>query len=288
MGHMQMPRDAAPANSKRAASSALLFSPPMPNLRETLKSGQTVVGTWCNSGSPIIAELLAACAFDYVCIDVEHSAVDLPQTQQLFQAITAGNANCAPMVRLHGVDYALVKRYIDAGALGVICPLINTRAEAELLVSAVKYPPQGRRGVGFCRANRFGLRVEEEFATANDEIFTTIQIEHIDAVENIDEILAVAGIDAVFIGPYDLTASMGITGQFQHPQYLAARQQILAACQRHNVVPGIHVVQPDVEELLQRAKEGYRLLAYSLDITMLMHTCTIGIAKLRETLTKRL
>ncbi len=254
----------------------------MRNLKKALQNNDTIVGTWCNSGSPIIAELLASCGFDFVCVDVEHSAVDLPQTQQLFQAITAGNPQCAPMVRLHGVDYALVKRYMDAGARGVVCPLITNRAETELLVSAVKYPPQGRRGVGFCRANRFGLRVTEEFTAANEEVLVAVQIEHIDAVNNIDEILSVPGVDAVFIGPYDLTASMGITAQFEHADYLEARERILAACLKHKVVCGIHVVQPNTEELLQRSAEGYRFLAYSLDITMLMHTCTAGVAKLRN------
>jgi 2-dehydro-3-deoxyglucarate aldolase len=254
----------------------------MRNLKKALQNNDTIVGTWCNSGSSIIAELLAACGFDYVCVDVEHSAVDLPQTQQLFQAITAGNPQCAPMVRLHGVDYSMVKRYIDAGARGVVCPLITTRAEAELLVAAVKYPPHGRRGVGFCRANQFGLRLAEEFASANDEVLIAVQIEHIDAVNNIDDILTVPGVDAVFIGPYDLTASMGITAQFDHPDYLEARGRILEACKRHKVVCGIHVVQPNTEELLQRSAEGYRFLAYSLDITMLMHTCTAGVAKLRS------
>src|SRR5690606_4565098 len=123
---------------------------------------------------------------------------------------------------------------------------------------------------------RFGLEVAEHFEKANEEILIAIQIEHIDAVNNIDTILDVAGIDAVFIGPYDLSASMGLTGQFSHPDYLAARDRILAACKRHRIAPGIHVVQPVVEDLLQRVDEGYRLLAYSLDITMLMHTCTSG------------
>lgn len=259
----------------------------MKNLRSVLKAGRTVVGTWCNSGSPIIAELMAASGFDFVCIDVEHSAVDVPQCQTLFQAITAGNPKCAPIVRLHGVDYALVKRYLDAGARGVICPLINTRQDAELLVSAVKYPPEGRRGVGFCRANQFGLRVGEEFTAANEQILTAVQIEHIEGVRNIHDILTVPGIDAVFIGPYDLTASMGITAQFDHPEYLKARDRILHACQEHGIVPGIHVVQPSTDELLARAHDGYRFLAYSLDITMLLHTCSAGVAKLKGFLAHR-
>ncbi len=253
----------------------------MSNLRAKLTSNQAVIGTWCNSGSPLIAELMAGSGFDFVCVDAEHSPVDVPQAAGLFQAIAAGNPECAPLVRLHGVDYALVKRWLDAGARGVICPLINTRAEAELLVQAVKYPPMGRRGVGFCRANRFGSGLAEAFQSANDEIVTGVQIEHIDGVRAIDEILSVPGIDAVFIGPYDLTASMGITAQFDHPEYLAARARILSACRRHGVHPGIHVVQPSPEEFLARVADGYRFLAYSLDITMLQQACRHGVSTIR-------
>jgi 2-dehydro-3-deoxyglucarate aldolase len=254
----------------------------MKNLREALKNKQTVVGTWLNSGSPIIAELLAAVGFDYVCVDAEHSAVDIPQTQALFQAIASGNPACAPIVRLHGVDYALVKRYLDAGARGVVAPLVRTRAEAELLVQACKYPPIGLRGVGFCRANDYGMRLASEFERANEEILVAVQIEHIAAVENIDEILSVDGIDAVFIGPYDLSASMGLTGQFEHPKYIDARDRILEACGNHNVVPGLHVVPTDPQQVIDRHAEGYRFIAYSLDITMITTACQQGLKEIRK------
>ncbi len=256
-----------------------------PSLRERLRAGETVIGSWLNSGSPIVAELMAACGFDFLCVDVEHSAVDLPQTQQLFQAIRSGHPKCAALVRMHGVDYAFVKRYLDAGAHGVVAPLVRTREEAELLVQAAKYPPQGLRGVGFCRANDYGLRVADEFARANDEILVAVQIEHIEAVRNIEAILSVPGIDAAFIGPYDLTASMGIAAQFDHPDYLASRAAILAACQRHKIAPGIHIVPPDTTQAKSRLSEGYRFLAYSLDITMLTTACTEGLAALRKSQT---
>ena len=255
---------------------------PQTSLRQRMRAGETLLGSWINSGSPIVAELMAACGFDFLCVDVEHSAVDLPQTQQLFQAISSGRPECAAIVRLHGVDYALAKRYLDAGARGVVAPLVRTREEAALLVQAAKYPPMGLRGVGFCRANSYGLRLADECARANDDIFLAVQIEHIDAVRNIDAILSVPGIDAVFIGPYDLTASMSITAQFEHPDYLAARATILEACRRHAIVPGIHVVQPDTAQAKARLAEGYRFLAYSLDITMLTTACTEGLAALRR------
>ncbi len=251
------------------------------SLRHRLLAGETVIGSWLNSGSPIVAELMAACGFDFICVDAEHSAVDLAQVQPLFQAIRSGRPECAAVVRLHGVDYSFVKRYLDAGARGVIAPLVRTAEEAALLVQATKYPPMGLRGVGFCRANEYGLRLADECARANDEIFVAVQIEHIEAVRNIDAILAVRGIDGVFIGPYDLTASMGITGQFEHPDYLAARATILDACRRHKIVPGIHVVPPAPGQVRDRMADGYRFIGYSLDITFLTTACSEGLAALR-------
>jgi 2-dehydro-3-deoxyglucarate aldolase len=239
------------------------------NLREKLRSGEVVIGSWINSGSPIIAELMASHPFDFLCVDVEHSAVDLPQTQQLFQAIASGNPDCAAFVRLHGVDYSFAKRYMDSGARGVIAPLVRTKEEAELIVEAVKYPPMGNRGVGFCRGNRYGLDLQGEFDRANDVSVVGVQIEHIDAVDNIEEILSVPGVDAAFIGPYDLSASMGLTAQFDHPDYLNARDRILKACQKCGVAAGIHIVPPDTDAVQQAIEEGYQLIAYSLDITII-------------------
>lgn len=252
------------------------------SLRKRLLNGDAVIGSWINSGSPMVAELMAASGFDFLCVDAEHSAVDLSQVQQLFQAMTSGRRDCAAMVRLHGVDFSFVKRYLDAGADGVIAPLVRTRAEAELLVQACKYPPEGLRGLGFCRANDYGMRIDDEYARANADILVALQIEHTEAVQNIDEILGVPGIDAVFIGPYDLSASMGLAGQFSHPDYVTALNQIRAACQRHNKIPGIHVVAVDPSEAKTRLAEGYQLLAYSLDITMLSTTCQQGLAALRR------
>lgn len=250
-------------------------------VRSRLKNGKTVIGTWLNSASPIIGESMAQCDFDFITVDAEHSAVDLTQTQHIFQAITSGNPRTENFVRIPGVDYALTKRYLDSGATGIICPLLNTKEQAELLVSACKYPPLGKRGVGFCRANAYGLHLDQNVKNANEDILLVAQIEDIEAVNNIDDILSVEGIDAVFIGPYDLTASMGITAQFDHPDYLSARDTILNACKKHGVVPGIHVVNPDPEEFIARANEGYQLIAYSLDITIVQRSCVAALESIR-------
>ncbi len=135
--------------------------------------------------------------------------------------------------------------------------------------------------MGFCRANDYGMRIDDEFEKANENILVAVQIEHIEAVKNIDEILGVPGIDAVFIGPYDLSASMGLAGQFDHPDYVTALGEIQAACEHHKAISGIHVVSVDPEEGKARLAEGYQLLSYSLDITMLASTCKKGLAALR-------
>ncbi len=171
---------------------------------------------------------------------------------------------------------------MDVGATGVIAPLVNSPEQARGVVRAVKYPPEGDRGVGFCRANMYGMDFDRATAAANDETFVCAQIEHIKAVENIDEILSVPGVDAVFIGPYDLTASMGVTAQFDHPEVKGAMQRVLAACLKSGTAAGIHVVQPDPEEVLRRFDEGYRLIAYSLDIVMLQRACVDGLAEIRQ------
>lgn len=254
----------------------------MANIRQLLKEDRPAIGSWINSASPIVAELMASTGFDFLTVDVEHSAVDLVQTQALFQAIKSGNPNCAALVRLAGNSYADTKRYLDAGAAGVIAPLINTAEQARELVRSVKYPPAGMRGVGFCRANGYGMHLKESVASANDETFVCVQIEHIEAVRNIDEILRVTGIDAVIIGPYDLSASLGLTAQFDHPEMVASVDAIGDACKRHGVIAGIHVVQPDVADAVRRYKEGYRFIAYSLDITMLMNACMHGLSEIRR------
>lgn len=258
-----------------------------PSLRSRLRAGEPVIGTWLNTASPIVAELLAAAGFDFVTLDAEHSPVDVPQALPLFQAIRSGSPECSGLVRVAGSSYDEVKRFMDAGAAGVICPFVNTAEQAREVVRAVKYPPLGARGVGFCRDNVYGADLGERVGSANDDALVCVQIEHVDAVARIDEILAVEGVDAAFVGPYDLSASMGVTAQFEHPDYLAAKATVLAACERHGIAPGVHVVQPDVDEVLQSIDKGYRLIAYSLDITMLNHMSRTGLEAIRAGLDKR-
>ena len=249
-------------------------------MKHRLEQGETVIGSWVNTGSPVVAEIMAQARFDFLVIDAEHSAVDVPQVQALLQAIRAGNPECFPIVRMPGNVYDETKRYLDAGAMGVIAPLIKTQEEAEELVRSVKYPPRGERGVGFGRSHDYGFGFDSYMDRANNDTMVCVQIEHIDAVRNIDAILSVDGVDGAFVGPYDLSASMTLTAQFDHPDYVAAVHQITEACERNSVYPGVHVVQPNPEEVRQRITDGFRMIGYSLDITMLGRESRRGLASL--------
>lgn len=249
-----------------------------------IKQGKNelILGSWINTASPIISEIMSASGFDFLCLDAEHSALDYYNSLQLLQAIKAGNPNCFPLVRMQGNNYADTKRYLDAGALGVIAPLVNTKSEAELLVESVYYPPKGNRGVGFGRSHGYGFDFDRYMDYSAKNLFTAIQVEHIDAVNNFEEIAEVEGIDAVFVGPYDLTASMGITAQFNNNEYQKVLEYINLKCKEYGLISGIHVVQPDTEEVIQKYKMGYQMIAYSLDITIIGTNCKNAVSQIRK------
>ncbi|MCC6152939.1 MAG: 2,4-dihydroxyhept-2-ene-1,7-dioic acid aldolase [Candidatus Hydrogenedentes bacterium] len=254
----------------------------MASLREKLAGGNTALGGWIQIPHPAVGRLLASSGLDWVAIDAEHGVVDLETSAQIIAAIAGEGAT--PIVRLPGNDYAVTKRYLDAGAEGVIAPLVCSRADAENLVRSAKYPPEGERGVGYCAANLYGFDFDAYIARANRDILCCVQIEHIKAIENLDAIVSVAGVDAAFIGPYDLSASMGITGQFDHPRFVEALEHFKARCVANGVALGMHVVKPDPGEVLRRVGEGYRMIAYSLDVTLLGTAARDGVRAVRSQL----
>src|SRR5256885_1112824 len=178
------------------------------HVKQRLAAGKACFGSLLNFGDPLVAELMASVGFDWLLVDAEHGPIDLATLATMFATIT--RYPCAPFVRVHALDEENVKRVLDAGAWGVLAPNIRTREEAELLVRACKYPPEGVRSLG---AGRFALSFKTDaptyFQRANDEILVIAQIEHVDAVANIDAILSVPGIDACYVGPNDWCASAG-------------------------------------------------------------------------------
>lgn len=250
-------------------------------LKARLRNRETTIGSWITLGHPSIAEIMASAGFDWLTVDMEHSAITLAQAQQLIQVIEL--AGCVPLVRVGANDPNLIKRVMDAGSHGVIVPNVNSQKEAEQAVRSVKYPPKGSRGVGLARAQGFGTEFEAYKEWNEKESIVIVQIEHIDAVNDIDNILAVEGVDAFMVGPYDLSASLGIPGQFENPEFLAAMKKVSDAMTRiHGVAPGFHVVPPDVDLLDAKIHEGYRFLAYSLDILFLGENCRRDLKQIKK------
>jgi 2-keto-3-deoxy-L-rhamnonate aldolase RhmA len=232
-------------------------------LRSALLNRQVSLGAWMQIGHCANAEIFARAGFDWVCVDLEHGAIDLETMTDIFR--TLAGFDCVPVARLPLNDPVWIHRTLDAGARALIIPMVKTAAEAEAAVREAKYPPRGVRGYGYSRANMHGMDFPEYIKTANDEIAMVMQIEHKDAIENLEGILDVPGVDGLFIGPLDLSGSMGITGQLDHPQMVAALQRYRTVCRDRKVAAGMHIVRPTPANIAASLEQGYTLLALGLD-----------------------
>jgi len=237
-------------------------------IRERLKRGENSIGTWMQIPHSSIAEVLGRSGYDWVVIDLEHGSVSVHQLPDLFRALELGKT--LPIARLAQASAKDCKQALDAGAGGVIIPMVESAEQLKAMRSACCWPPEGTRGVGFSRANLFGKNFDSYNEEAQNPIVVA-QIENIRAVENLPEILEVDGLDATLIGPYDLSASMGITAEFEHPDFIAAMDRIRTLSKKKNVPCGVHSVSPLREQLNQRIEEGYQFLAYSIDAVLLGH-----------------
>lgn len=252
------------------------------HLKGKFEHKKLTIGSWITLGHPSIAEIMAKAGFDWLTVDMEHSAITLHQAQQLVQVIEL--AGCVPLVRVGANDANLIKRAMDTGAHGVIVPEVNTKADAQRAVGAVKYPPQGFRGVGLARAQSYGADFEGYRRWSETESVVIVQVEHIKAVENLEAILSVEGVDAFIIGPYDLSASLGVPGQFDHPDVVAALDEVQHVTKRLNAVAGFHVIPPDPVQVREKIAQGYLFVAYSLDTLFLWSSCYNGLRAIREAL----
>lgn len=236
-------------------------------LKKRLASGKPVVGSWITLAHPSIAEILARAGFSWIGIDLEHSVITIREAEELIRVVDL--CGVAPLVRLTSNDADQIKRVMDAGARGIIVPMVNSAADAERAVAAVRYPPDGRRGVALARAQGYGAGFEAYRKWLKSDAVVIAMIEHVDGVANVEAILAVDGIDGCFIGPYDLSASLGIPGKTRDARVQAAMRQVKRAADKLGKPAGLHVVEPDPAMLKRRLREGYRFVAYSLDTRMI-------------------
>jgi len=240
-------------------------------LKSKLSRGELTIGSWITLGHPAIAEIMAAAGFDWLVLDMEHSVLELSEIQALIQVLDG--QQCPAIVRLTSNHPDQIKRVMDAGATGVMVPMVKSAADAKAAVQSVYYPPRGQRGVGLARAQGYGARFQQYRGWLEDNAVIVAMIEHVDAVKAIDEILAVDGIDAYIIGPYDLSGSMGRPGELDHPDVQSAIARVLEAGQSSGKPGGIHVIEPDQDELRRRIAAGFNFLGYGLDIRILDSLC---------------
>ena len=229
-------------------------------VRAKLKRGEPSAGTWLTLPSTVVAQLMAKTGLDWLTVELEHSPTSFETAAQMF-AIIAANG-CVPLARVPINSVENIKRVLDTGAWGIVVPMVNSRAEAEAVVKAARYRPIGERSIGGAlHASNFGTDAATYYAKANDEILVVVMAEHVDAVANIEQILSVPGIDAVFVGPNDLHASMGLPPAFDsdNPQFNEALKKILAHAKARGIAAGIHVT--DAAQAQRRINEGWQFIA---------------------------
>ncbi len=215
-----------------------------------------------------VAEIMGRAGYDWVAVDLEHGSIGVHQLPDLFRALELGDT--LPLARLAYGDPRDAKAALDAGAGGVIVPMVESAVQIQAIREGCRWPPAGSRGVGFSRANLFGKHFEAYRDEAQAPLLVAM-IEHVRALAELDAILGVEGLDAVLIGPYDLSASMGLTARLDHPDLRSAVERIRLEAGRRGVASGLHVVAPSQEELERRIEEGHRFLAYSTDASFLWH-----------------
>jgi 4-hydroxy-2-oxoheptanedioate aldolase len=238
-------------------------------VKQLLRTGKPAVGTWMSLGSVTAARFMARAGFAWLTVDTEHAATGTETAAAMFASIA--DAGCVALARVLSNRHDHIKRVLDTGAMGVVVPMVNTRAEAEAAVSACLYPPRGTRSVGGnVHALNFAASAGDYFARADNELLIVLQCEHIDAVEHADEIFSVPGIDAIFVGPNDLAASMrSADGKPPTAEATAAAmKRILTACRKHKVAAGVHTFSP--ADAQKRIAEGWQFIAINSELKMML------------------
>lgn len=251
-------------------------------LKNRLKVNALTIGSWITIGHTSIAEILARAGFDWLVVDLEHTTISIEQAGELIRVIDL--CGLAPLVRLTSNHPDQIKRVMDAGAHGIVVPMVNSADDATRAVAATRYAPLGNRGVGLARAQGYGSDFKDYLQWQAEGPVVIVQIEHRDALDQLEAILSVPGVDGFIIGPYDLSCSMDMPGEFERPEFKVAMNRILSTGLRLGCPAGLHIVEPDQPRLRQAIKDGYRFIAYSVDIRMLDVVARAGLESAKENL----
>jgi len=250
-------------------------------LKEKLRNGEVVTGTFVGLGHPDVTECLSRLGFDWLLLDAEHGPLSFETLQVMMQAMNG--TSCIPIVRPQWNDFVIIKRVLDLGAYGVLIPWVNSKEEAENAVRACRYPPKGIRGFGPRRAGMFD---PEYFDTANEELLVAVQIETEQALKNLDDILSVDGVDACYIGPADLSCSLGfgMPPRWDEPRYLAAFDRVLEAAEKRGKPAGMFAVPENIEWAINK---GFRFNTVGSADAFLTAGAQMALAKARSTANRR-
>ncbi len=239
-------------------------------IRLALRQKRHTVGTWLQIPSAESAEIIGRMGYDWAAVDMEHGAFSRSQLPDVFRALERWGT--LPFVRVAEGSMREIKGALDSGARGLIFPMIESRSQLDDAIDYSLYPggaeyTVGRRGVGFSRANAFGLDFEDHARAdgLGHDLVLVAQIEHVNALVQLENIFEHPRLDAYMVGPYDLSASMGLTGQFEHPDFLKALDLIEQKAEAAGIPKGFHVVKPDPETLKAKITQGYTFLAYGID-----------------------
>ena len=248
-----------------------------PGFRQVLARGERLIGTIVTLEAPAVAERLAEAGFDWLFVDGEHAPLDSARIQAILQAV---GGRCPCLVRIPSIDEVWIKRALDVGADGVIVPRIRSAAEAARVVDWCRYPPAGARSVGVGRAQGYGARLGEYLSGANANIAVVLQIEHADAINSLQDIAAVEGVDALFVGPYDLSASLGVPGEVNDARVTAAILRVAEVCREHGVVAGVFGIDADAAKPWLTG--GFTLVAVGIDVLFLGGAAEAALRAVRE------
>ncbi len=237
------------------------------DMKERLRKGESLIGAWLQSSSAMNAEVMASCGFDWLAVDMEHGSANVEQAAAVFAV--AERHGVTPLVRLPSADPYLARRLLDAGAQGLLVPVVEDAVEFSEFLSHCVYPPKGRRGVGLVRANLWGETFEDYLKNFVPVIVPMIETPK--GVAAADSLAALEFVDGIFLGPYDLSASLGEAGNFEMQTFKDAVETVRAACTKHGKAIGIHQVDPDPAALREQKEQGFGMIAYGTDLIAIRH-----------------
>ncbi|MDX9743119.1 MAG: aldolase/citrate lyase family protein [Arcobacteraceae bacterium] len=247
-------------------------------LKNKLKNNELTIGSWITIGHSAVVDVMATAGFDWLVVDLEHTSIDLTTAHSLIATIQANGMKA--LVRVSKNEEVIIKRVLDMGADGIVVPMIKSRKDALEAIDYAKYPPVGKRGVGLFRAQKYGTGFDEYKKWVSEELVIIAQIEHYEAVENIEEIIMTEGIDGVIIGPYDLSGSLGYPGEYHREEVKEGIAKVLRVCKEQNVPSGFHVIESNSQKLQERIDQGCTFLAYSVDFFFLGDSARDGMKKI--------